>query len=803
MQIDPTSISRFRKIRYLASLSEHDFRDKAVRVLFLRQGLLDGRDVCGVDEKGKDAIFYDIDKLGMKNLYAVQTKKGKINLSRILQENLLQAMTQIQTALNTPIPLLNEKSKLLPAKVILCCSGSINEKAREHITDAIKDPRLLFLDAEELIPAIDKHFPEFWLGINTEMIPYLQGVRGLVDSGSHEQLIAEIAPTTPLADPASDSCFVMLHVHRIDIKPKRENGKIVQTPDFQEIPITELLQIRSDRILVLGDAGSGKSTVLRRLAYRIAGQSLQSESGYSIPILVRAHDFVDQVDTKVVTTVNTLISAANKVVRIDNPCFSAEDLANGKLVLLIDSLDEIADTKAKQTALNAILAFAEQYPKNRIILAARDNIRSHDLPQLEIFTAYNISPISFKQAARIVRRFQRGRALPEEKCHELLRRLQEVHGMELNPLLVTVFAATSDYSRRDIAANITELFKKYTEMMLGRWNASRNLGQQFHAPLKDFLLCTIAFEMHKAKVTSLPVGIFRERLAEELRKRGHEADLALLEDELLVQSGLLRVCDEQVEFRHFLLQEFFAGRGIPSRDSIRWLITSDWWIRPLVFYFGQNPGESDVFFTLQETLQSCRQDERFCAAIAMGLALQACYLVELDKKMEIFPWVIESLVSSHNVFMQTMDPNGRYPLSRFITYYLTGRDAVACGFIKDRVSQLRTALATGVGDPDLADLRKFWLIVGLIEAGSLEEAKLEIEEFRPKNPVLFLPIHLGCYLILHLRVTEKREKALAEEIIKMLAVNTAPYRKKLLLEFRTEVLEIQKGKVQALSERDT
>src|SRR5258708_19703030 len=102
-----------------------------------------------------------------------------------------------------------------------------------------------------------------------------------------------------------------------------------------------------------------------------------------------------------------------------------------------------------------------------------------------------------------MRRVKKDRTPPAEKSHELVRRLEAVHGMELNPLLVTVFAATSEYSRQDIPANITELFKKFTEMMLGRWDASKGFKQQYHAPLKDFILTKVAFEMHKKRVTGI------------------------------------------------------------------------------------------------------------------------------------------------------------------------------------------------------------------------------------------------------------------------------------------------------------
>ena len=90
---NPESISRFKKERFLLSLSEDMFRDTVVRPLFLRQGLQDGRDVCGVNEKGKDAIFVSVDELGIENLYVIQTKKGTITMSRRVGDNLIEAIT--------------------------------------------------------------------------------------------------------------------------------------------------------------------------------------------------------------------------------------------------------------------------------------------------------------------------------------------------------------------------------------------------------------------------------------------------------------------------------------------------------------------------------------------------------------------------------------------------------------------------------------------------------------------------------------------------------------------------------------
>ena len=58
----------------------------------------------------------------------------------------------------------------------------------------------------------------------------------------------------------------------------------------------------------------------------------------------------------------------------------------------------------------------------------------------------------------------------------------------------------------DIPENITELFKKYTELMLGLWNRSKTVGQQLESPVKDMLLCRIAYEMHAERLTSISIA---------------------------------------------------------------------------------------------------------------------------------------------------------------------------------------------------------------------------------------------------------------------------------------------------------
>ena len=174
MDIKPEIISRFKKERYLRSLSEDDFRDQVVRPLFLRLGFKSGRNLCGPSEKGKDTVFAHETPWETCELYAVQTKIGNMNLGKVANQSVVEASTQLKTAAKTKILLLKNKEKRYPAKVFLCISGKINESAKDFIIDEVKETQLEFMDSDEIIPLIDKHSPNYGLELMLNLMPYFR-----------------------------------------------------------------------------------------------------------------------------------------------------------------------------------------------------------------------------------------------------------------------------------------------------------------------------------------------------------------------------------------------------------------------------------------------------------------------------------------------------------------------------------------------------------------------------------------------------------------------------------------------------
>lgn len=796
--IDPKIISRFKKEKFIREKLEDDFRDTVVRSLFLRTGLKDGRDLCGIDEEGKDCFFIEIDKLGQKILYVVQTKKGNINMTKKASNNLLEALTQLRTALETKIYLPATKEKMYPSFAVLCASGKINDNARKHICDEIKDTRVRFYDINDLIPLIDDNYPELWLGIDVEKIPYLKKLKEVLSSISDTFLPPDLIVGDSKLSAATDAMYIPLRLGFTTYQIKKYKGQYNRIPIIEEIPLEAILRKKGNFFLILGEAGTGKSTALKRIAFTLCEQKLSEKIPLIIPVLLRAVDISER-DARLVDFCS---EATQYISSSKTTCFSAEDLKNGHVLVLVDALDEVANQNDRRKVLNAIDNFSYEYPSCKVILTSRDYTYLRELQELSKYEIYRLISINLSQAKNMIQRLIKGKALPKETVQEMVRRLQDVHGIDLTPLLVTVFVASSDYSRTDIPANITELFKKYTEMMLGRWDIRKGLSQQYQAPLKDFLLKQLAYQMHTRRIVSIPIKDCIEIFKHELEIRGKTTeDINLLINETLYRSGLFRIFEDRIEFRHLLLQEFFAGRGIPSREIIPTLIKAQWWQRAIIFYFGENAGDSKSLELVVETITTINPQERFQVAVTIGLSIQACYLVEMVKKIDLLKWVLEKLSASKaELLPENLGKIQEYPLTKFILYYLFGRDAVAVDVLEDEnnVSQVIRDLHSKEKSEIEKETIVFWTIVGLIERGKLEEAEKMINNFTPKDTRLFLALHLGCFFVENLRISTIDQKDTARRICEKISPKVYKLRSQLLDEFKSELLEIRKDEVKAI-----
>jgi hypothetical protein len=189
--------------------------------------------------------------------------------------------------------------------------------------------------------------------------------------------------------------------------------------------------------------------------------------------------------------------------------------------------------------------------------------------------------------------------------------------------------------------------------------------------------------------------------------------------------------------------------------------------------------------------------DEFQAAVTVGLAAQACYLMKSSEKAEAVRWVVDTLAScKDSALAELADQYQDMDLLPVLYYYIYGRDAVAARVIVDVYEGIRRDSSETKSHGD--DEKEFWCIAGMTEAHKLDEALAATKQFSPEDPRLLLGLHLGAVYVENLHVTTDEERKKARALVKYLDPKIDFMRPTVVKELRSLLLEVQRGQVKAI-----
>ncbi|NWG21249.1 MAG: SUMF1/EgtB/PvdO family nonheme iron enzyme [Chloroflexi bacterium] len=428
------------------------------------------------------------------------------------------------------------------------------------------------------------------------------------------------------------------------------------------------------RLVLLGEPGSGKSTALRYLALTLAraglsadDASLQQLTGWEqlgaarrlIPIFLPLLPFAQRLAADP-QSAGSAAELWNYIADHLEPQGAERGLAEavyaeltaGRVLLLLDGLDEVAGGGSRQKVVRAVQQFAHEHSACRIVVSCRVRAYEGDenaewrLPGWPTATLadWTIAQMrSFVDAwygAAGARMASAERDRRRRGLRQALDSRADLHRLGVRPLLLTITALVH-LNDGELPEDRAGLYSRCVDILLARWESGRVESGYASAfgTLMDYiglaeadvkslrpLLQRAAFQAHETgspgQAGSLSRAVLRDLVAEELEHLKHPnpfSGATRFLDYADQRAGILQARDagDAYVFPHQTFQEYLAGlhlvNGVDFIAQIMARRTDDRWRVPIMLGIGHLVGEGALampFQLLRDLIDTDGQDEQ-------------------------------------------------------------------------------------------------------------------------------------------------------------------------------------------------
>lgn len=378
------------------------------------------------------------------------------------------------------------------------------------------------------------------------------------------------------------------------------------------------------RLVAIAPPGSGKTTLLEHLTLVYAQNDQRRyhrQAPRLLPILVYLREVREAITGDSPPVLADLVHEQQAELT-PPPNWFAHQLQQGRCLVMLDGLDEVADTRQRQAVSRWVDQQMSRYPRNGFILTSRP-FGYRSAPLTSEVVVLEVKPFSLQQMTQFIHNWylqneimRHGgtddpgvRAAATRQAQDLTHRIRHappLAAMAVNPLLLTMLATVHCY-RGALPGRRVELYDEICDVLLGRRQEAKGLPpDRLSAIQKKSVLQQLALNRMRKKTpefTLLTAGLLiQERLAAVAGDDLYPDDFLHHIERI---SGLIVEKHPGVyEFAHKSFMEYLAAVQIKEANQELLLtrnIDDPWWEETICLYAAQSDASNLIWAALQKS----------------------------------------------------------------------------------------------------------------------------------------------------------------------------------------------------------
>jgi len=385
-----------------------------------------------------------------------------------------------------------------------------------------------------------------------------------------------------------ESLFVPLHLQAMEVQEEETEVQEKKKKKEDERLIVGAALERRARLAILALPGGGKTTLLKRLAVAYAFPERRADLGDHLPdrewfpLFLRCR----QLGSRAGEPITELLSQAGVWAELGDLADAFRSLIHsllreGRVLLLVDGLDEIAEPGLRVAFVTRLRTFLSTYPGIDVVVTSREaGFRVVAGALSAHCDHYRVADFDKADIEQLVVAWHREVVGDRKEVEEQARALAEsiwetdrVRRLAVNPLLLTTLLLVRRWvgqlpNRRSV------LYEKAIEVLLMTWNLQGFNPLDLHEVKPQ--LAFLAWQMMEEGVQRVSEPRLKEILREARQQMPEVLAYARLGVDEFVErverrSGLLVLSGHTVEdgrlvpvyeFRHLTFQEYLAAQAL-------------------------------------------------------------------------------------------------------------------------------------------------------------------------------------------------------------------------------------------------